>query len=202
MCGGDKPYTAPTDLERRHAEYKRDSVRQFRSVKKMGGEDFCRRYQEQLEAELDEAYANFLKHNDGKNIFFAARTPATLFVVMFAMYVISLVTGFLGINTVAMVSNSIMGVALVFLCTWAYTKYSGEFREVGSMIDQMAELLWEQVSVFNILMTFCLILTFSVHSRCLLLFGWVFGRSLSLCTLEYRGLILSLQISLASFSSF
>ncbi|XP_031419463.1 atlastin-2-like isoform X2 [Clupea harengus] len=144
VCGGDKPYTAPTDLERRHAEYKRDSVRQFRSVKKMGGEDFCRRYQEQLEAELDEAYANFLKHNDGKNIFFAARTPATLFVVMFAMYVISLVTGFLGINTVAMVSNSIMGVALVFLCTWAYTKYSGEFREVGSMIDQMAELLWEQ----------------------------------------------------------
>lgn len=157
VCGGDKPYMAPTDLERRHVEYKQESVQQFRSVKKMGGEDFCRRYQEQLEAELDEAYANFLKHNDGKNIFYAARTPATLFAVMFLMYIVSLVTGFLGINSVATICNLIMGVALVSLCTWAYIKYSGEFREVGSMIDQVAELLWEQVSV-----TFGLILTFEL----------------------------------------
>lgn len=111
----------------------------------MGGEEFCRRYQEQLEAELDEAYANFVKHNDGKNIFFAARTPATLFALMFAMYVVSLVTGFVGINSVATLCNLIMGVALVSLCTWAYVKYSGEFREVGSVIDQVAETLWEQV---------------------------------------------------------
>ncbi|KAG9261263.1 atlastin-2-like [Astyanax mexicanus] len=145
VCGGDKPYIAPADLERNHEELKQSSVRQFRSVKKMGGEEFCRRYQEQLETELDEAYANFVKHNDGKNIFHAARTPAMLFAVMFAMYVISLVTGFVGINSVATLCNLIMGVALVSLCTWAYVKYSGEFREVGSVIDQVAETLWEQV---------------------------------------------------------
>lgn len=144
VCGGDKPYIAPAALERSHEELKQNSIRQFRSVKKMGGEDFCRRYQEQLETELDEAYANFVKHNDGKNIFHAARTPATLFAVMFAMYVISLVTGFVGINSVATLCNLIMGVALVSLCTWAYVKYSGEFREVGSVIDQVAETLWEQ----------------------------------------------------------
>ncbi|KAI4899256.1 hypothetical protein NFI96_012205 [Prochilodus magdalenae] len=145
VCGGDKPYIAPADLERNHNELKQNSIRQFRAVKKMGGEEFCRRYQEQLEAELDEAYGNFVKHNDGKNIFYAARTPATLFAVMFAMYVISLVTGFIGINSVATLCNLIMGVALVSLCTWAYVKYSGEFREVGSVIDQVAETLWEQV---------------------------------------------------------
>lgn len=111
----------------------------------MGGEDFCRRYQEQLEAELDEAYANFSKHNDGKNIFYAARTPATLFAVMFVMYVVSLVTGFVGINSVATLCNLVMGVALTALCIWAYVKYSGEFREVGGVIDQVAETLWEQV---------------------------------------------------------
>ncbi|KAE8299967.1 Atlastin-2 [Larimichthys crocea] len=109
---------SPAELERRHTELRQASVRHFRSVKKMGGEDFCRRYQEQLEAELDEAYANFSKHNDGKNIFYAARTPATLFAVMFVMYVVSLVTGFVGINS---------------------------FREVGGIIDQVAETLWEQV---------------------------------------------------------
>ncbi|XP_024299356.1 atlastin-2 isoform X1 [Oncorhynchus tshawytscha] len=144
VCGGDKPYMAPDQLECCHANLLQVAVKHFRSVKKMGGEDFCRCYQEQLEAELDEAFTNFIKHNDGKNIFYAARTPATLFAVMFAMYVASLVTGFLGINTVATVCNLIMGVALAALCLWAYVKYSGEFREVGSVIDQVAETLWEQ----------------------------------------------------------
>uniref|UniRef100_A0A3B5A907 Atlastin-2-like n=1 Tax=Stegastes partitus TaxID=144197 RepID=A0A3B5A907_9TELE len=145
VCGGDKPYISPAELERRHVELRQASVRHFRSVKKMGGEDFCRRYQEQLEAELDEAYTNFSKHNDGKNIFYAARTPATLFAVMFVMYVVSLVTGFVGISSVATLCNLVMGVALTSLCIWAYVKYSGEFREVGGFIDQVAETLWEQV---------------------------------------------------------
>ncbi|XP_061481592.1 atlastin-2 isoform X1 [Rhineura floridana] len=145
VCGGDKPYIAPADLERKHHDLKELAIKQFRSVKKMGGEEFCRRYQEQLDEELDEVYANFVKHNDGKNIFYAARTPATLFAVMFAMYIISGLTGFLGMNSVATLCNLVMGLALVSLCTWAYVKYSGEFREVGTLIDQMAELLWDQV---------------------------------------------------------
>ncbi|XP_028324159.1 atlastin-2-like isoform X3 [Gouania willdenowi] len=145
VCGGDKPYIAPADLERCHEEFLQHSVRHFRSVKKMGGEDFCQRYQNQLEAELDEAYVNFSKHNDGKNIFYAARTPATLFAVMFVTYIVSGVTGFIGLSTLAALANLMMGVALLSLCTWAYVKYSGEFREVGTFIDLVAETLWEQV---------------------------------------------------------
>ncbi|XP_071249579.1 atlastin-2 isoform X4 [Salvelinus alpinus] len=144
VCGGDKPYIAPADLERCHEEVKECSVRQFRSVKKMGGEDFCKKYQEQLEGVLDEAYSNFHKHNEGKNIFYAARTPATLFVVMFATYIVSGLTGFIGMNTIAMLANLVMGVALMMLCMWAYVKYSGEFRDVGTIIDLLAETLWEQ----------------------------------------------------------
>uniref|UniRef100_A0A3P9L698 Atlastin GTPase 2 n=1 Tax=Oryzias latipes TaxID=8090 RepID=A0A3P9L698_ORYLA len=144
ICGGDKPYISPAELERRHTELLQTSVRHFRSVKKMGGEDFCRRYQEQLEAELNESYTNFTKHNDGKNIFFAARTPAMLFAVMFVMYVVSLVTGFVGISYVAVLCNLVMGVALTALCIWAYVKYSGRFRDVGRVIDIVAETLWEQ----------------------------------------------------------
>uniref|UniRef100_H2ZUR8 Atlastin GTPase 2 n=3 Tax=Latimeria chalumnae TaxID=7897 RepID=H2ZUR8_LATCH len=111
----------------------------------MGGEEFCRRYQDQLEGEIDEIYANFMKHNDSKNIFYAARTPATLFAVMFVMYIISGITGFIGLDSIASLCNFIMGVALLSLCTWAYVKYSGEFREIGAVIDQVAETLWEQV---------------------------------------------------------
>ncbi|XP_036728720.1 atlastin-2 isoform X5 [Balaenoptera acutorostrata] len=146
VCGGDKPYIAPSDLERRHLDLKEVAIKQFRSVKKMGGDEFCRRYQDQLEAEIEETYANFIKHNDGKNIFYAARTPATLFAVMFAMYIISGLTGFVGLNSIAVLCNLVMGLALTSLCTWAYVKYSGEFREIGTMIDQIAETLWEQRS--------------------------------------------------------
>ncbi|XP_033835423.1 atlastin-2 isoform X1 [Periophthalmus magnuspinnatus] len=145
ICGGDKPYVAPADLERCHEEFRDHSVRFFRSVKKMGGDEFCQKYQSQLEGELDEAYVNFSKHNDGKNIFYAARTPATLFAVMFVTYVVSGVTGFIGLSTLASLANMIMGLALLALCAWAYVKYSGEYREVGTLIDQVAETLWEQV---------------------------------------------------------
>ncbi|KAJ8361441.1 hypothetical protein SKAU_G00179660 [Synaphobranchus kaupii] len=145
VCGGDKPYMAPADLDRAHQELRQRCVQQFRAVKKMGGVEFSRRYQDQLEGELDEAYANFVKHNDGKNMFYAARTPATLFAAMFVAYVVSGVTGLVGLNTVAALCNLVMGAALVSLCTWAYVQYSGEHRHVGSIIDLVAETLWEQV---------------------------------------------------------
>ncbi|XP_007577445.1 atlastin-2-like isoform X1 [Poecilia formosa] len=145
VCGGDRPYMAPADLERCHEAFCKDSVTFFRSVKKMGGEEFCQRYQDRLELELKEAYTNFSKHNEGKNIFYAARTPATLFVVMFFTYVLSGVTGFIGLSVFAALANLVLGVALLLLCIWAYVKYSGEFREAGMLIDQLAEALWEQV---------------------------------------------------------
>ncbi|XP_049640213.1 atlastin-2 isoform X3 [Suncus etruscus] len=146
VCGGDQPYIAPSDLERRHTTLKAAALQHFRSVKKMGGEDFCRRFQEQLEAELEDTFASFLRHNDGKNLFHAARTPAALFALMFAMYVASGLTGFLGLSSIAALCNLVLGLALTALCTWAYVKYSGEFREVGTLIDQVAEALWEQRS--------------------------------------------------------
>ncbi|XP_026077790.1 atlastin-2-like isoform X1 [Carassius auratus] len=144
VCGGDRPYMSPVDLERSHEELKQSCVRQFCGVKKMGGEEFCRRYQEQLEQEIDEAYASFLKHNHGKNIFFAVRTPATLFAVMVVMYVSSMLTGFLGVSSVAVLCNLLMGLALISLCVWTYVRYSGEFRELGCFIDRLALTLWEQ----------------------------------------------------------
>uniref|UniRef100_A0A8B9LFT5 Atlastin GTPase 2 n=1 Tax=Astyanax mexicanus TaxID=7994 RepID=A0A8B9LFT5_ASTMX len=145
VCGGDKPYIAPIDLQRYHEDLKQTSVQQFRAVKKMGGLEFSQRYQEQLETELDEVFANFTKHNESKNIFYAARTPATLFAVMFATYIVSTITGFIGLSVIAALANLVMGISLMSLCTWAYVRYSGEYREVGVAIDLTAEALWEQV---------------------------------------------------------
>ncbi|XP_061415547.1 atlastin-2-like isoform X2 [Lethenteron reissneri] len=145
ICGGDRPFLAPADLERKHQEYRYTAVAQFTSTKKMGGEEFSRRYLEQLEAELDELFANFVKHNDGKNIFHSARTPATLFVVMLVFYVVSGLTGFVGLDLVASLCNMAVGAALMALCVWAYVRYSGAFRDVGVWIDRIAETIWNQV---------------------------------------------------------
>lgn len=149
VCGGDKPYIAPVDLQRYHDEFKKTSVDQFRVVKKMGGVEFSQRYQQQLETELDEVYTNFVKHNESKNIFYAARTPATLFAVMFVTYMVSTITGFIGLSFIAALASLVMGVALLSLCAWSYVRYSGEYREVGVTIDLIAEALWVQVSYIS-----------------------------------------------------
>ncbi|XP_068606833.1 atlastin-2-like [Brachionichthys hirsutus] len=64
-----------------------------------------------------------------------------------AMYVAALVTGFVGVASVATLCNLVMGVALTALCIWAHVRYSGQFREVGGVIDQVAGTLWEQRTV-------------------------------------------------------
>uniref|UniRef100_A0A3Q3DJ86 Atlastin GTPase 1 n=1 Tax=Hippocampus comes TaxID=109280 RepID=A0A3Q3DJ86_HIPCM len=145
VCGGDRPFLAPSELQARHAVIREEALALFRGVKKMGGEEFSRRYLQQLAGEVDQVFVQYIKHNDSKNIFHAARTPATLFVVIFVMYVAAGVTGFVGVDVIASLCNMILGLALITLCTWAYIRYSGEYRELGAVIDQVAGALWDQV---------------------------------------------------------
>uniref|UniRef100_A0A3Q2FKA3 Atlastin GTPase 1 n=1 Tax=Cyprinodon variegatus TaxID=28743 RepID=A0A3Q2FKA3_CYPVA len=144
VCGGDRPFLAPSELQNRHGAIREEALQLFRGVKKMGGEEFSRRYLQQLESEIDEVFVQYIKHNDSKNIFHAARTPATLFVVIFVMYVAAGITGFVGVDIIASLCNMILGLALITLCTWAYIRYSGEYRELGAVIDQVAGALWDQ----------------------------------------------------------
>uniref|UniRef100_A0A8C2AQH2 Atlastin GTPase 1 n=1 Tax=Cyprinus carpio TaxID=7962 RepID=A0A8C2AQH2_CYPCA len=144
VSGGDRPFLAPSELQTRHLAIREEALTLFRSVKKMGGEEFSRRYLLQLEAEIDELFVQYIKHNDSKNIFHAARTPATLFVVIFVMYVAAGITGFVGVDIIASICNMVLGFALITLCTWAYIRYSGEYRELGAVIDQVAGALWDQ----------------------------------------------------------
>uniref|UniRef100_A0A3P8VC35 Atlastin GTPase 1 n=1 Tax=Cynoglossus semilaevis TaxID=244447 RepID=A0A3P8VC35_CYNSE len=147
VCGGDRPFLAPSELQARHGVIREEALQVFKGVKKMGGEEFSRRYLQQLEGEIDEVFVQYIKHNDSKNIFHAARTPATLFVVIFVMYVAAGITGFVGVDIIASLCNMILGLALITLCTWAYIRYSGEYRELGAVIDQVAGALWDQVGL-------------------------------------------------------
>lgn len=92
-------------------------------------------------------FQQFKAHNESKNIFKAAKTPAVFFAIAVLFYIASGVFGLLGVYSMANFCNLLMGLALVTLITWAYIRYSGEMVEFGRRLDEVALLLWEGVSL-------------------------------------------------------
>lgn len=88
----------------------------------MGGEEFSKIYLEQLEQDLEEQFNNYKTHNESKNIFKAARTPAVFFAIAVTMYIFSGVFGLVGLYTFANFCNLVMGVSLLTLVMWAYIR--------------------------------------------------------------------------------
>lgn len=88
----------------------------------MGGEEFSQKYLEQLNIDLEDEFTKFKAHNESKNIFKAARTPAVFFAIAIVMYILSGVFGLFGVYTFANFCNLIMGIALLTLTLWAYIR--------------------------------------------------------------------------------
>lgn len=147
VCGGDLPYVSPSSLEEKHKHYLGDSLAHFTSTKKMGGQEFCDRYQSQLHNELEELWTSFAKHNESKNVFSAFRTPAVLFVLVCFLYVLSGLLLFIGLASVSFACDCVLGLAMLAMLTWAFIRYSGQYHGVGSAIDQAAGILLEQATV-------------------------------------------------------
>lgn len=72
--------------------------------------------------DLEDVYNNFKSHNESKNIFKAARTPAVFFAIAVIFYVLSGVFGLFGIYSIANTCNLIMGISLLTLVTWFYVR--------------------------------------------------------------------------------
>lgn len=71
---------------------------------------------------MDEAFLQFKAHNESKNIFKAARTPAVFFAIAVTMYILSGIFGLVGLNTFSYACNVTMGVGLLTLALWAYIR--------------------------------------------------------------------------------
>ena len=117
----------------------------FKSKRKMGGAEFSQIYLEKLTTELEDLHNNFVKHNDSKNIFAAARTPAVLFSFIVVCYVITGLFGILGLESLANLINLVMLATVLLLFTWSYVRYSGEYSDVVVHIDNFVEFIWEKV---------------------------------------------------------
>lgn len=72
--------------------------------------------------DMDDLYLQFKHHNESKNIFKAARTPAVFFCIAVAFYIASGIFGLFGLYTLSNLCNLVMGVALIVLITWSYVR--------------------------------------------------------------------------------
>ncbi|CAH0400662.1 unnamed protein product [Chilo suppressalis] len=132
-------------LEAEHGRARDKALHAFHAKRKMGGEEFSQGYCDQLSQDLEEQFLQFAAHNESKNIFKAARTPSVFFALALALYVLSGVLGLLALYPLANLANLCMGLALLTLVLWAYIRYSGEMRELGVTIDEVANSLWDNV---------------------------------------------------------
>ncbi|XP_022162415.1 atlastin [Myzus persicae] len=143
ICGGNRPYLNNNTLDEEHAKSKDMAMEQFIAKRKMGGDEFSESYKFKLESDIEEDFIKFKSQNESKNVFKSARTPAVFFAVAVACYFISGLFNFFGIYSVASGINLIMGLALLILILWAYIRYSGVHSEIGSNIDDAANIMWD-----------------------------------------------------------
>ncbi|KAL4710857.1 hypothetical protein ACJJTC_012949 [Scirpophaga incertulas] len=145
VCGGARPYLQHQLLHAEHQRARDKALLAFHAKRKMGGDDFSRTYRDQLALDLEEHYQQFRAHNESKNIFKAARTPSVFCALALVLYVASGVLGLLALYPLANLCNLAMGLALLTLLLWAYIRYSGEMRELGVTIDDIANFIWDNL---------------------------------------------------------
>lgn len=86
-----------------------------------------------------------------KNLFSAFRTPAVLFVLVCLLYVLSAVLFFVGLGSVSFACDCMLCLAMIAMLTWAFIRYSGKYREVGTAIDKTTGVMLDQVRNFLII---------------------------------------------------
>merc|ERR1712183_1173156 len=145
LCGGEKPYLNEQVLDLEHNRIVESALAEFDSRKKLGGEEFSLKYRDQLLTEIEESYQHYKAHNDSKNIFKAANTPITLFVMWTVLYIFSQVSSLLMLYPLANLANLLMWGLILPGATWAYAKYSGEFSGVGVQIEDLTGRFWDSV---------------------------------------------------------
>merc|ERR1712154_654376 len=100
VCGGDKPFLNTEALKAEHNRCVERCLDLFHNTRKMGGPEFSKNFEDKLRLSIDEQFEAFSKHNDSKNIFSAARTPAVLFTFVATFYFLSGVVGVVGLETI------------------------------------------------------------------------------------------------------
>jgi len=147
LVGGDRPFLKTIQMENEHERIKALAIQTYLEKNKYGrkNQSVVEKYQTSLEEEIESLHEKFAQQNEAKNVFKAARTPATLFSILMLFYMLSGIFGLFGMYSFANVCNLAMGIFIIMLTMWAYVRYSGEYRDMGVHIDEVALFLWENI---------------------------------------------------------
>ncbi|KAK6110232.1 Atlastin-1 [Brugia pahangi] len=142
VCGGDAPYMSSADLAAEHERCYKEAIKLFKATRKMGGAEFSEQFLERLDIDIEEQYESFIKVNNSKNLFKSMRTPAVLVTFMIVDYVLQEFFQLIGLDIIAGLFSAALCIAVVSLGIWAYSRYSGNLRDVGVMVDDAVTWAW------------------------------------------------------------
>ncbi|MFH4982429.1 hypothetical protein AB6A40_009138 [Gnathostoma spinigerum] len=125
-----------------HSRNRDEAIKLFRTTRKMGGVEYSLQFLERLDIEIEEQYCSFLKVNNGKNLFKSMRTPAVLVAIMIFDYILQEMFQLIGLDTIAGFFSTTLLIAILALCVWAYSRYSGSMRDAGTMVDDTVSWAW------------------------------------------------------------
>lgn len=92
-------------------------------------------------------FVEFYKNlNDKKKIFGSSQTPVAFIMMMILSYIIGGILGNLGIAPLAFILVLSFWISFAVLFVWLFTKYSGSYPHVGEKIDQLADIIWKNVT--------------------------------------------------------
>ncbi|VDM95599.1 unnamed protein product [Thelazia callipaeda] len=143
VCGGDAPYMSSADLAAEHERCYKEAIHMFKSTRKMGGTEFSEKFLEKLDVDIEEQYESFIKVNNSKNLFKSMRTPAVLVTFMIFDYVFQELFQFIGLDTIAGLFSVALCIAVLSLGIWAYSRYSGNLRDIGVLVDDAVTWAWQ-----------------------------------------------------------
>ncbi|VDP14366.1 unnamed protein product [Onchocerca flexuosa] len=135
ICGGDAPYMSSADLAAEHERCYKEAIKLFKATRKMGGAEFSEKFLERLDIDIEAL-------NNSKNLFKSMRTPAVLVTFMIVDYVLQEFFQLIGLDTIAGLFSAALCIAVVSLGIWAYSRYSGNLRDIGVMVDDAVTWAW------------------------------------------------------------
>ncbi|CAF1490627.1 unnamed protein product, partial [Didymodactylos carnosus] len=128
---------------------RRQSLVEFRRAVKLGDDQVSQSYQEVLDGEMSELFSNYKKHNDSKNLCDFGRTPITFISCMVICSLIAVVLDAVWLGGLKFIFMFPFWMCFVLLLVWLYTKYRGQYSEIGEYIDYFSDVVWNNVSYFT-----------------------------------------------------
>ncbi|KAJ0173421.1 hypothetical protein K1T71_010570 [Dendrolimus kikuchii] len=141
ICGGTKPYLQPHLLDDEHRRIKDKALHAFHSKNKMGGQELADSYGAKLVEDLDDLFEQLKAHNESKNIYRMIGTPAVFALLAMVGYLVSVLGGALGIQTLVALGQAVAVASIVLCVFWIYTRLTGNMRDIGSQLDEIADTI-------------------------------------------------------------